>query len=146
MARDKALPGSRKLLRSSALTDAEVVRLYNSLSFAQWQFGPSGIMNIHVTVAWRTLGVENHQRAVHLLTLLLNEGQKWARKGRPGAPPRRRRARTGAGFVLRYVWACEHSPDPRFYLPCLVCRAARGRPRVSRLDRDRLAPIGSAYR
>jgi hypothetical protein len=121
MTRDRALPGSRKLL-----TDAELIRLYNALSFAQWQFGPSGIMNIHVTVAWQSLGITDPQRAVHLLTLLLNEGQKWAGKGRPGAPLRRRRARTGAGFVLRYVWTCEHSPTHGFisHILCAVPPAA----------------------
>jgi hypothetical protein len=102
------------LIRSSTLTSADVLRLFAAMSFAQWRFGQRGIMNVHVVVAWRTLGIADHQCAVHLLTVVLNESQKWARKGTPGLPPRRRRARTGAGFVLRYVWTCEHSPAHGF--------------------------------
>jgi hypothetical protein len=44
------------VLRPSDLNGFEVVKLYNSISFAMWQFGPSAIPNCHIVILWATLG------------------------------------------------------------------------------------------
>jgi hypothetical protein len=59
-------------LRWSDLKCQEVVRLYDSLSFALWQYGPSAIMSAHIIILWRTLGITNHVEARHLLAQYLN--------------------------------------------------------------------------
>jgi hypothetical protein len=73
---DKGAPEVPKL-KSSALSDKEVVHLYDALSFALWQFGPSAIMTVHIVILWRTLGVTEHTQARHLLGQYLNRCQKW---------------------------------------------------------------------
>ena len=103
------------VLRPSDLTGYEVVKLYNAISFAMWQFGPSAIPNCHIVILWATLGVTDHEHAARLLGEYLNRCQKWAVVGLPETPRRRRRARTGEGFVFRYVYVHENGPQHRFH-------------------------------
>jgi hypothetical protein len=49
------------------LTFRDAVRVYNAMSFAQWQFGPEGLMTSHVIILWATYGITDHQRAADLL-------------------------------------------------------------------------------
>jgi len=112
---DKGAPEVPKL-KWSALSDREVVRLYDALSFAVWQFGPSAIMSVHIIIAWETLGLTDHTQARHLLGQYLNRCQKWARVGFTTPLDRRRRRRRslrqpryGDGFAYLYVFANENS-------------------------------------
>jgi hypothetical protein len=99
------------VLRSSDLSGEEAVRLYSAISFAMWMFGPSAIMNTHVTILWQTLQIFDHQHAMRLQGKFLNRARKWSAVGLPGTHPdrKRRHARTGEGFPFRYVYACENA-------------------------------------
>jgi hypothetical protein len=55
-----------------------------------------------------------------LLGLLLNRAVKWAAVGSPDRPRRRRRARSGAGFRLKYVFVHENGPKHGFHSHCLL--------------------------
>jgi hypothetical protein len=100
--------------KSSDLSGKEVIRLYDAISFAQWQFGPSAIFNTHITILWQTYGIKDHEHASALLGLYLNEARKWARVGQ-NPKPRRQRPRTGNHFVFRYVYANECSGQQGFH-------------------------------
>jgi hypothetical protein len=54
-------------LRWSDLSQNAVVRLYDALSFALWQYGPSAIMSAHIIILWQTMGVTDHVKARYLL-------------------------------------------------------------------------------
>jgi hypothetical protein len=116
----KYLPNERGLKRSSDLTGIEVVRLYEATSYSMWRYGPAGVFNTHITIVWRTLGIHDHQLATKLLGLYLNRAVKWAAVGSPDAPRRRRRARTGSGFNLRYIYVNENGSQHGFHSHCLL--------------------------
>jgi hypothetical protein len=99
---------------SSDLSGKEVIKLYNAINFAQWQFGPSSIFNAHIIILWETYGIKNHEHASALLGLYLNEARKWAKVGH-NPDPRRRRARTGKAFVFRYVYVHENTGAQGFH-------------------------------
>jgi hypothetical protein len=103
------------VLRPSDLNGYEVVKLYNAISFAMWQFGPSAIPNCHIVILWATLGITDHEHAARLLGKYLNQAQKWAAVGAPRATRQRRRARTGENFVFRYVYVHENGPQHGFH-------------------------------
>jgi hypothetical protein len=116
----KYLPNERGLKRSSDLTGLEVVRLYEAVSFSMWRDGPAGVFNAHLIIIWSSLGVYDQQLATKFLGLLLNRAAKWAAVGSPDRPRRRRRARTGAGFRLKYVFVHENGPQHGFHSHCLL--------------------------
>lgn len=109
------LPNPRGLVRASDLTGPEAVRLYEAISFALEHYGHAGIMNVHLVILWTSLGIHSHRRALHLLGVFLNRARKWAAVGLPEQPRRRRRARSGSGFTLRYVFVCECNHSAGFH-------------------------------
>ena len=120
------------VLRPSDLTGYEVVKLYNAISFAMWQFGPSAIPNCHIVILWATLGVTDHEHAARLLGEYLNRCQKWAVVGLPETPRRRRRARTGEGFVFD-MSMCMKMARSTASIRIFSARCPRRRCRSSRL-------------
>ena len=114
------------VLRSSDLSGEEAVGLFNAISFAMWMFGPSAIMNTHVTILWASLQISDHQHAMRLQGKFLNRSRKWGAVGLPGTHPdrQRRHARTGEGFHFRYVYACENATQQGFHshILCTVPR------------------------
>jgi hypothetical protein len=113
-----------KETKSSDLTAAHAVRLYNAIAFAMWQHG--AIMNTHVVILWETLRIHDHNRATKLLSDYLNQAKKWAAVGTVGAPRQRRRERTGEGFTFRYVYTHECATQRGFHthILCTVPRHA----------------------
>ena len=135
-------------LKWSALSDREVVRLYDALSFALWQFGPSAIMSVHITILWKTLGVTDHTRARQLLGQYFNRCQKWARVGFTAPLDRRRRrqrslrqTRYGDGFVFRYGFTNECGGDKGFHSHVLANVPQRLGPDFKTWSRQTLAKL-----
>jgi hypothetical protein len=111
-------PNPQGFVRSSDLTGAEAVRLFEALSFGLWQFGSAALMNCHIVVLWRTFDLEDQRRCGDLLGLYLNRASKWAAVGafavRAG-PRRRRGARTGESFRFRWVFVNECGGEQGFH-------------------------------
>lgn len=104
--------------KSSDLSGREVVELFNGISFAMWYYGPKALMNYHVTIAWRTYGVEDQRQASRLLGLYLNRCAKWAERGLPTTRPGRVRRHPLTGWwelPFLYVYTCEHAADSGFH-------------------------------
>jgi hypothetical protein len=101
------------MVRSSDLTGKEAVALYDATAFNLWKNGQ--IFNVHITILWSTLKIENPQQATRLLGQFLNRCSKWARVGTAGTDRLRRRARTGHGFVFRWVYVCEYNSPNNFH-------------------------------
>jgi hypothetical protein len=129
------------VLRPSDLNGYEVVKLYNAISFAMWQFGPSAIPNCHIVILWATLGVTDHEHAARLLGEYLNRCQKWAAIGSPRATRQRRRARTGENFVFRYAYVHENGPQHGFHSHILCTVAPETVPVFKAWSRSILARL-----
>jgi hypothetical protein len=113
-------------LRSSDLSDKEVVGLYEAVSFRMWQFG--AVMNCHITIAWSSLNVVDHHQATKMLGQFLNRCRKWGRVGLVGASPgpdrrrqlrrpgrKRHRQQSGEAFIFRYIFVNECSGERGFH-------------------------------
>ena len=53
----------------------EVPRLYSAMAFAMWQYGR--VMNAHVTILWKLLGVTDPNKAAEILSKYNHEAAKW---------------------------------------------------------------------
>ncbi|WP_298372302.1 hypothetical protein [uncultured Bradyrhizobium sp.] len=112
--------------KASALT-VEVPRLYAAVAYAMWQYGV--IMNAHLTICWRLLGVMNHAWAAELLSRYNHEAAKWLDVGIGDGVERRRVSRrsSGTSALHLFVYVHENAREKGFHtheLMCLpVCRA-----------------------
>ena len=145
---DKGAPEVVPKLKSSALSDREVVRLYDALSFALWQFGPSAIMTVHIIILCGLFEVTEHTQARHLLGQYLNRCQKWGQVGLTAPLDRRRRlqrslrqSRHGDGFVFRYVFTNECGGDKGFHSHVLANVPQRLGPDFEAWSRRTLAKL-----
>lgn len=117
--------GAPKRERSSDLRAAEVVRLYDAISFSMQRYGAP--MNAHIIILWEGFGVVDHEQAARVLSMYLQQALKWARVGTEGRPRQRRRERTGSGFEFRYVYVHENGAGRGFHthILCTLPGAAR---------------------
>jgi hypothetical protein len=106
--------------KSSDLSFYDATKLFDAVSFHMSQFG--SLLNCHVTITWRTLGVPvgDHEHAAALLGEYLNRCQKWAAVGWIGrtltkSPRQRYRARTGEGFRFSYIYVHEYGTEHGFH-------------------------------
>lgn len=102
-------PGANPFLqapaRASALT-IEVPRLHAALAFAMWQYG--SVMNTHLIVCWRLLGITDDNKAVKLLSLYNQEAAKWLNVGIGDGVERRRFSRRASGTSAPHVFVYVH--------------------------------------
>jgi len=91
--------------KASALT-IEVPRLYSAMAFAMWQYGV--VMNVHLTICWRLLGVTNHDWAVELLSRYNHEAAKWLKVGVDDGVERSRASRRASGTSAPHVFVYVH--------------------------------------
>jgi len=109
--------------RSSDLSGRDALKVYNAMAFAMWRY--EAVMNAHVIILWRTLGIMDAARATKIFSAYLNRAKKWAQVGASDELRRRRRERTGLGFELRYVYVHENGTKNGFHthLLCTLPRA-----------------------
>ena len=50
----------------ASMLRSEVPRLYSAMAFAMWQYGK--VMNGHLTICWKLLGVTDPNKAVQILS------------------------------------------------------------------------------
>jgi hypothetical protein len=100
--------------RASALT-TEVPRLYAALAFAMWQYG--SLMNAHLTICWKLLGVTNHTEAAGFLSRYNKQAAKWLGVGLGDKVARSRVSRRVAGSVRPhlYVYVHENAHEKGFH-------------------------------
>jgi hypothetical protein len=70
-----------RALHPAELTGKEVVKLYNAIAFAMWQFGLP--MNAHATLNWGLMGVTDPESAMKVLGKYNHEVAKWVRRKGP---------------------------------------------------------------
>jgi hypothetical protein len=104
--------------RSANLSVKDATKLFDAVCFNMWQHG--SVLNCHITIAWRTLGVMDHEHAAALLGEYLNQSQKWAAVGLEARyltkrPRLRPRERTGDGFTFRYIYVHENGLEHGFH-------------------------------
>lgn len=106
--------------RASALR-SEVSCLYSALAFTMWQYGR--VMNAHVTICWKLLGVTDHNEAARLLSLYNHEAAKWLKVGDGDGVVRSRRSRRASGTSVHhvFVYVHEHAVEKGFHSHQLMC-------------------------
>ncbi|WP_407167919.1 hypothetical protein [Bradyrhizobium sp. ORS 111] len=91
--------------KASALT-VEVPRLYAAVAYAMWQYGV--VMNTHLIICWRLLGITHHAKAAELLSLYNHEAAKWLDVGTGDGVERRRVTRRASGTSAPHVFVYVH--------------------------------------
>lgn len=106
--------------RRAVLTAGEVVKVYNATSFAMRHHGV--VMNTHITIAWRLMGIRDHAEATRVLTAFNHEAAKWLTVGSGPAKLRRRmtkRSQAG-GSQHMFVYVHENARDMGFHTHMLA--------------------------
>jgi hypothetical protein len=99
----------------------EVTKLFSAISFAMRHHGV--VMNTHVTISWRSLGVSHHREATRQLTKFNHRAAKWLMVGAYAEHRRRMTQRTWMGASPHmYVYVHENARDEGFHthLLCYV--------------------------
>jgi hypothetical protein len=110
----------RPLVRASMLR-SEVPRLYSAMAFAMWQYGR--VMNAHVTILWKLLGVTDHNKAVRILSKYNHEAAKWLNVGDGDDVVRSRFSRRSFGTSAPHVFVYVHekAQEKGFHTHELMC-------------------------
>lgn len=124
----KSNPFHPDRFKASALT-VEVSRLYSAIAFAMWQYGV--VMNVHLTICWRLLGITHHEKAAEVLSRYNHEAAKWLKVGIGDNVERRRVSRRASDTSAShfFVYAHENARDRGFhthqlmYLPVTKAQA-----------------------
>lgn len=107
-------------IRPSSLT-VEVPRLYAAISFAMWKYGV--VMNSHLTICWRLLGITHNSKAAEYLSCYNHEAAKWLKVG-VGDKVERQRASRRASWMSAphiFVYVHEQARDKGFHTHELMC-------------------------
>lgn len=104
----------RTSVRASMLR-SEVPRLYSAMAFAMWQYGR--VMNAHLTILWKLLGVTDHNKAVQILSKYNHEAAKWLSVGDGDNVARSRFSRRsfGASAPHAFVYVHEQAQEKGFH-------------------------------
>jgi hypothetical protein len=106
--------------RRAVLTGAEVVGLYDAVSFAMRRHGI--VMNANITITWRMIGIRDHAAATRLLTAFNHEATKWLAVGAMPVKTRRRMTKRAAagGSQHMYVYVHENGRSMGFHTHMLA--------------------------
>ena len=85
---------------------SEVPRLYSAMAFAMWQYGR--VMNAHMTVVWKLLGVTDPSKAVKILSKYNHEAAKWLKVGEGDNVVRSRRSRRSSRASMPHLFVYVH--------------------------------------
>lgn len=110
----------RASVRASMLR-SEAPRLYSAMAFAMWQYGR--VMNAHVTILWKLLGVTDHNTAVKILSKYNHEAAKWLGVGDGDDVVRSRFSRRSLGTSAAHVFVYVHeqAQEKGFHTHELMC-------------------------
>lgn len=105
----------------ASMLRSEVPRLYSAMAFAMWRYGR--VMNAHLTVCWKLLGVTDHNEAARLLSLYNHEAAKWLGVGDGDDVVRSRRSRRTSGTSAPHVFVYVHeqAQEKGFHSHELMC-------------------------
>ena len=92
-------------VRASKLR-SEAPRLYSAMAFAMWQYGR--VMNAHVTILWKLIGVTDHDKAVRILSKYNHEAAKWLSVGDGDNVVRSRFSRRSSGSSAPHAFVYVH--------------------------------------
>lgn len=104
----------RALVRASMLR-SEVSRLYSAMAFAMWQYGR--VMNAHLTILWKLLGITDPNKAVQILSKYNHEAAKWLGVGDGDDVVRSRFSKRslGASAPHAFVYVHEQAQEKGFH-------------------------------
>jgi hypothetical protein len=111
---------ARALVRASMLR-SEVPRLYSGMAFAMWQYGR--VMNAHLTILWKLLGITDHDEAVKILSKYNHEAAKWLSVGHGDNRVRSRFSGRSLGTSAPhiFVYVHEQAQEKGFHTHELLC-------------------------
>lgn len=92
-------------LRESMLR-SEAPRLYSAMAFAMWQYGR--VMNAHLTILWKLLGVTDPNKAAKILSKYNHEAAKWLKVGEGDNVVRSRRSRRSSRASVPHLFVYVH--------------------------------------
>lgn len=104
---------------------SEVPRLYSAMAFAMWQYGK--VMNAHLTICWKLLGVTDAKKAVGILSKYNHEAAKWLSIGDGDNVMRSRQSRRASGSSVPhlFVYVHEQAQEKGFHSHELMCLPVR---------------------
>lgn len=110
----RTTPRSAQPFQRSAVLMDEPARLYRCMAFAMRMYGV--VMNGHMTVCWKQLGVHDHVQAAAILTEFNNRMRKWLKVNATG---RKRKGTTASAWgepeQYFYAFIHEHVPHRGFH-------------------------------
>lgn len=135
----------RVSVRSSMLR-SEVPRLYSAMAFAMWQYGR--VMNAHVTILWKLLGVTDHNKVVKILSKYNHEAAKWLGVGDGDNVVRSRFSRRSFGTSVphTFVYVHEQAQEKGFHTHELMCVPLSRAQEFAGWSRDCLARLSKCAR
>lgn len=116
-----AKPMKAKALVRESMLRSEVPRLYSAMAFAMRQYGR--VMNAHVTILWKLLGVTDPNAAAKILSKYNHEAAKWLAVGDGDDVVRSRRSRRASGMsaLHLFVYVHEQVQEKGFHTHELMC-------------------------
>ena len=135
----------RPLVRASMLR-SEVPRLYSAMAFAMWQYGQ--VMNAHVTILWKLLGVTDPNKAAEILSKYNHEAAKWLSIGDGDEVVRSRRSRRASGTSAPhlFVYVHEQAQEKGFHTHELMCLPVGRAQAFAEWSKERLARLSKCAR
>jgi hypothetical protein len=125
---------------------SEVSRLYSAMAFAMWQYGR--VMNAHLTILWKLLGVTDHKKAVQILSKYNHEAAKWLSVGDGDNVVRSRFSRRSFGTSAPHVFVYVHeqAQEKGFHTHELMCVPLSRAQEFVEWSRDCLARLSGCAR
>lgn len=116
-----AKPTKAKTPVRASMLRSETPRLYSAMAFAMWQYGR--VMNAHMTVLWKLLGVTDPNEAVKILSKYNHEAAKWLAVGDGDDVVRSRHSRRalGTSALHLFVYVHEQAQEKGFHTHELMC-------------------------
>lgn len=125
---------------------SEASRLYSAMAFAMWQYGR--VMNAHVTILWKLLGVTDHNKAVQILSKYNHEAAKWLSVGEGDNTVRSRFSKRslGASAPHAFVYVHEQAQEKGFHTHELMYVPLGRAQEFAEWSRDCLARLSGCAR
>lgn len=132
-------------LRESMLR-SEVPRLYSAMAFAMRRYGR--VMNAHMTVLWKLLGVTDPNKAVEILSKYNHEAAKWLAVGDGDDVVRTRHSRRASGTSAPhlFVYVHEQAQEKAFHTHELMSLPVRRAQEFAEWSKECLARLAGCAR
>ena len=103
---DEAMKAKAPTSSRESMLRSEVPRLYSAMAFAMWQYGR--VMNAHLTILWKLLGVTDPNKAAKILSKYNHEAAKWLKVGEGDRVVRSRRSRRSSRASVPHLFIYVH--------------------------------------